>query len=433
MERTKVLIFPSGTEGALDIYQALRFNLHFEVYGFSGKKNHTDYTYLPGHYYYGDERLFICHSDFENTFIELLRQFGIQYIIPTFDDVTLRLMEMESRLPAKVVTSCYQTVLLASSKKLMYEKIAGQSFAPIYYKNIDEVDEYPVFVKPNIGTASQGTQLVESKEQLEKVLDVEQDAVICEYLPGEEVSVDCFTDRHGELLFVGPRIRERIWHGITFRGKTIPMDEELRTIAAQINKTILFRGAWFFQAKRDQNGMFKLLEFSARQATNSALYGKLGINFSLLSLFDAMDMDVEILFNDYQIEQERRLCASFRFHYDYDTVYVDLDDTLIVQGNVNTKLIQLIYQCINKGIRVILLTCHFHDLDETLRKHRIPQEIFDEIIWIKDGTPKANYIFSKKAVFIDNYFKERMDVKCKVGIPVFDVDAINCLLDEREF
>lgn len=433
MERIKVLIFPSGTEGALDIYQALRYNLHFELYGFSGKRNHTDYTYSEGHYFYGDERLFITHPDFEQTFISLLERYRIQYIIPTFDDVTLRLMGISDRLPAKVVTSPYSTVLLASSKKKMYEKVAEFDFAPAWYLNADDIPSYPVFIKPNVGTASQGACLVENRAQLDAILKETPDVVICEYLPGEEVSVDCFTDRHGDLLFIGPRVRERIWHGITMRGRTIPGNEELRKIATQLNRIVTFRGAWFFQAKRDQAGKFKLLEFSVRQATNSALYGKLGVNFPLLSLFDAMDMDVKILFNDYPLEQERRLCASYRIHYNYEMVYVDLDDTLIVQGKVNTKLMRLIYQCINKGVRVMLLTCHCHDLDDTLKAHRLSRDLFDDVIWITDGTPKSDYITCDKAIFIDNYFKERVNVKAKLGIPVFDVDAVDCLLDDSAF
>lgn len=430
MEKRRILIFPSGTEGALDIYQALRYSLHFELFGFSGKLNHTDYTYPEGYYFYGDERLFINHPDFEKTFIGLLKQYRIQFIIPTFDDVTLRLKEMENILPAKVVTSPYETVLLASDKKLMYKAISGCNFAPVCYENLDDVSDYPVFVKPTSGTGSQGASRVDSKEQLAMLLLKREDVVISEYLPGKEVSVDCFTDRHGDLLFIGPRIRERIWHGITFRGKTIPVEDELRMIAKQLNEIFDFRGAWFFQAKQNQEGRFKLLEFSARQATNSALYGKLGVNFSLLSLFDAMDMDVKILFNNYPIEQERKLCANYRFHYNYDTVYVDLDDTLIVQGKVNTKLIRLIYQCINKKIRVILLTCHFQDLDKTLQTYRLSRDLFDDIIWIHNNTPKANYITNRRSIFIDNYFRARADVREKLGIPVFDVDAAECLLDE---
>lgn len=431
MDKKRVLIFPSGSEGALEIYNALRYNLHFELYGFSGKKNYTDFIYPPGRYYYGDERLFVNHKDFKKTFIDLLKRFEIQYIIPTFDDVALQLTKIGEELPATVVASPYETVTAASDKRLMYQEIRDLDFCPTVYAKAEAVDSYPVFVKPACSTGSKGTALATDFQQLQHILSAQEEPVICEYLPGEEATVDCFTDRHGQLLFVGPRMRERIWHGITFRGKTIPLTEQLGNIAEQLNARLKFRGAWFFQAKRDRNGQFKLLEFSARQATNSSLYTKLGINFSLLSLFDAMEMDVDILFNDCPIEQERKLCASYRFHWEYDAVYIDLDDTLIVHGAVNTTAMKFLYQCINRRKRLVLLTRHFLNLDETLGTHRISKNIFDEIIWIRDDTPKANYIAKERAIFIDNYFKERVLVKKRLGIPVFDVDAIDCLIDDR--
>lgn len=431
MERVRVLVFPSGTEGALEIYNALRYNLHFEIFGVSGKRNHTDYTYPPGHYFYGDERLYINHPEFEYTFTALVKRLNIQYIIPTFDDVTLRLAQIQQRLPAKIVTSPYETVLTASNKKLMYQSVRGLSFEPKIYRTANEVDAYPIFLKPAVGTASQGVQRIDNREQLAASLAREHDVIICEYLPGDEVSVDCFTDRHGDLLFVGPRLRERVWHGITLRGKTIYLTDELKDIAVQLNTKHRFRGAWYFQAKQNIKGQFKLLEFSVRQATNSSMYEKLGVNFSLLSLFDAMDMDVKILFNDYPLEQERRLQASYHLQCDYDAVYIDLDDTLVLNGKVNTNAMKFIYQCLNDSKKVFLLTRHFGDLDNTLKRCRISKNMFDDVIWIKDNRPKAEYIIEKNAIFIDNYFRERDFARQHLGIPVFDVDAIDCLISEN--
>lgn len=175
------------------------------------------------------------------------------------------------------------------------------------------------------------------------------------------------------------------------------------------------------------------MEFSARQSTNSSFYGKRGVNLSLLSLFDAMDMDVDIIDNECDLKQERHIKASYKFEYTYSKVYIDFDDTIIVHGQVNTLAMRFIYQCINVGKEVVLLTRHFEDIDESLKKYRIQRELFDEIIWIKEDVSKANYIKGKDCIFIDNYYKERMDVINKCGIPVFDVDAIDGLVDESRF
>ena len=45
---------------------------------------------------------------------------------------------------------------------------------------------------------------------------------------------------------------------------------------------------------------------------------------------------------------------------------------------------------------------------------------------------KIDYINPNKSIFIDNYFIERYEVNQKLGIPVFDVDAIECLIDDSK-
>lgn len=429
--RKKVLIFPCGSEGALEIYDSLKYNLRIEIYGASGKKNFTDFIYQDKMFFYGDQRLYITHPDFETAFSALLSSFNIDFVIPTFDDVAVKLAEMSDRLPAQIITSPYETAVIAGDKQLMYQNLREFNFVPKVYSSIDEVKTYPVFVKPAIGCGSRGVQLANSESELKEILEKNSDRhLICEYLPGEEITVDCFTDRHGELRFVGPRLRERVCNGMTYRGRNIALTDEIQKIASCINQKMTFRGAWFFQAKRDASGTLKLLEFSVRQSTNSSLYSRLGINFSVLSLYDAMDMDITVLCNNFSLRQERRICAFYKIDIEFDTVYIDFDDTLTTHDKVNTSMMRLVYQFVNSGKHIILISRHMEgDLYECMKNFKIFPELFDEIIWIRDDTPKANYIRPDRSIFIDNYYNELLDVHQKHGIPVFNVDAADCLID----
>lgn len=429
MVKKNVLIFPCGTEGGINILNMLKYNLHFNVYGLSGKKNYSDFIYPVGNCFYEDESFYITNSDFEIKFSEFIIKHQIDFVIPTFDDVALKLMEIQDKLSAKIICSPIETVKIAYSKKEMYKKLVRADFIPETYADCDEIKKYPVFVKPSVGMGSENVYVVRSKEELVDIIKNQSDMVICEYLPGEEYTVDCFTNRHGELLFVGPRKRERVWHGISFRVETVPLTSEFKHISHTLNQNITFRGAWFFQVKKDFYGNLKLLEFSARQATNSCFYSNLGVNFSLLSLFDAMDNEVTIIYNELSMTQERCLSGSYKLEYNYDVAYIDYDDTLIIDKHVNTLLMQYIYKCINKRIKVVLLTRHFGDLYTSMAKYRINPSVFDNIIWIKDGSMKSKYINQNNAIFIDNATQERLDVKRVCGIPVFDVDALLALID----
>lgn len=61
--------------------------------------------------------------------------------------------------------------------------------------------------------------MLESKQDIPQNINF-NDYVICEYLRGEEYTVDCLTDRNGRLLFISPRSRERILAGISVAGIT---------------------------------------------------------------------------------------------------------------------------------------------------------------------------------------------------------------------
>jgi hypothetical protein len=210
------------------------------------------------------------------------------------------------------------------------------------------------------------------------------------------------------------------------------LTEEIKGIARTLNAEMGFRGAWFFQVKRDKVGNYKLLEFAPRIASTMGLFRQSGINFALLSLFDAMEIDVEVLVNQPKVELDRCLANRYRLELAYDRVYIDFDDTIIIDGRVNALAMVFLYQCRLLGKRVILLTKHKFDIRKSLHEFFIHPGLFEEINQIGENDAKVNYIEPEGAIFIDNYFFDRLEVSTKLGIPVFDVDAIECLLNSQQ-
>ena len=122
---------------------------------------------------------------------------------------------------------------------------------------------------------------------------------------------------------------------------------------------------------------------------------------------------------------DRDLSTTFKILYDYDRVYVDLDDTLIVENQVNYELISFLYKCMNEGKRLILVTRHAVDPLLTLEKFKI-YNFFDEIIHLDRESNKSDYIYDN-SIFIDDSHSERVKVYKKNNIPVFDVNMIDTL------
>jgi len=248
-----------------------------------------------------------------------------------------------------------------------------------------------------------------------------------EYLPGKEYTVDCFTDRNGTLLFVAGRERRRIYSGISVNSKQVT-DVRFQEIAEIINRTLSFQGVWFYQVKERSNGELVLMEIAPRIAGTMALFRADGVNFSQLSLFDRMGLDISILRNNLDIEIDRALFARFFCRYDYDWVYIDFDDTVIVNNSVNTNIMKFLYQSRNMGKRIVLLSRHRQDIKESLKKFSISDLLFDEIIVLGDNEKKSDCITNTNSVFIDDSFLERKEVFDKAHIPVFALDAVESLL-----
>lgn len=425
-KRFNVLIFPAGSEIGLEIYNSLKHNLHIELFGVSGKADHARFVYDKSHYEEGN--FYITESDFVSKLNDVISKFNIDLIFPTHDSIVLFLAKNQHVLNARVVTSSAEVAEIAREKRKIYECFKSEWFCPTVYAEPFEDVTFPVFLKPNIGQGGKGTALANSLQELIAMTSNNPDLIPCELLTGEELSVDCFSDRHGNVRFVGPRVRHRVEMGISFNTFSVPLTEEITRIAEALNSRMRFRGAWFFQIKRDRRGVFKLLEFAPRQSSTMGLYRQAGVNFALLSIFDSADIDVEILKNDFRVELDRCLHNSYQTDLEYDCVYIDFDDTLVVNEKVNDMALRFLYQCKNRGIKVFLLTKHRFDIAATLDAFAISRGLFTDIIKINENDDKARWIAHPHSIFIDNYFFDRKLVKEELGIPVFDVDAIECLL-----
>lgn len=422
----RVAVFPAGSEIGLEIHEALKYSTFFDVIGFSSVPCHASFVYKE--YYEGLP--FYTAPQFIDQLNKWIDSYRIDFLYPAYDDIQLYLTKHQNKIHCPIVTSEMDTVYICRSKKRTYTFFHTESFIPKTYEATDNNIPYPVFIKPDIGQGSQKAQLIHNKIELDYVLQNEQEFVICEYLPGEEFTIDCFTDKDGNLLSSNIRNRRRIRNGISVSSILLEMPSEVKKIAEKISSELHFSGAWFFQVKQTSEQEYKLLEIAPRIAGTMGLTRNLGINYPLLTLFTLSGVPVSVIQNSYKIEVDRALISRYRLSIKYKTIYVDLDDTLILRGKVNSLLLMYLYQCINAGKEIILLTKHMEDVRKTLQKYRIAESLFQQIIHIKPEEEKCNFVKSD-SIFIDDSFAERKKIRENCQIPVFDCSEVEALLDWR--
>jgi hypothetical protein len=369
----------------------------------------------------------------EENWLPVLRQVieenRITHIFPAHDDVLLALSENAASLQARIVASPESTCKVARFKSATVHRLESHLPTPRIYKAVVDVDRYPVFLKPDRGQGAQRTDIAADRSELERLLHRDPDRIILEFLPGPEFTVDCFSDRERGLLYARGRERHRIRNGIAMRS-VFTEDTRFWEYAAKINHVLELHGAWFFQLKENAEGRLCLLEVAPRIGGTSCLSRVSGVNLPLLSLYENERIRVEIPQTSYRIEVDRALENRYRHDLLYRTIYVDLDDTLVVNGRVNADLVKLLYQELNKGKKLVLLTRHLGEVQTYLAKFRL-QALFDDAFEVQPGEKKSLFITDKNAILIDDSFSECSEVRDSIGIPVFMTSMIEGLFDER--
>lgn len=422
--KKNILVFPCGSEIGLDIYSSVCYSTYFHLIGGSSVDDHGKFVYED----YIPNIPFANSSDFIPAMAKIVKERNIEAIYPAMDLVITILKEHEKELGCKVVASPVETTQISLSKELTYKKLDGSVLIPKVFSPLNvPVDEFPVFAKPKVGYGAKGTKKLCNQDEVNSFVKGKDDLLIVEYLPGEEYTVDCFTDREGHLLYSAARKRNRVKDGISVNTFFVDNQDEFTSIAEVINSKIEFRGAWFYQVKRNKAGELCLLEIASRLGGSSLLSRAIGVNFALLSLFDIFDFNVSITKNDYKVELDRALENRYKTNLFFDSVYCDYDDCLILEKKyVNVELVKFLYKCINEGKRIYLLSKHDGDLHQELIDFRL-DHLFDEVMHIDKEANKSDYIKDTNSIFIDDSNAERVNIKSRLKIPVFSPDMIDVL------
>jgi hypothetical protein len=423
--RWRVLIFPGATEIALELREALAWCKEVELFSAGAAvSNHAPFAFAR-HFVVPH----VTAPGWQPSLQEVVTNQRITHIFPAHDDALIALVENAACFAAQIVTSPLETCRVTRSKSATLRRLHGVIPTPQLYAGAEEVAEYPVFVKPDRGQGAQRTARARTPAELQALLTQDGDRLILEDLPGEEFTVDCFSDRERGLLFASGRARRRIKSGIAMDSRAVD-DPAFANYARRINAVLPLHGAWFFQVKRDRHGVLKLLEVAPRIGGTSAISRVRGVNLPLLSLYEADRLPVQVTPARYGVEIDRALRNRYRHDLDYRILYVDFDDTLVVHGQVNFDLIKLLYQALHRGVRLVLLSRHSGDLSAALGHYRLTG-LFDEVINLRAGESKVDFIRDSRAVFIDDSFAERTLVHERTGVPVFSPSMIEMLLDER--
>jgi hypothetical protein len=117
--------------------------------------------------------------------------------------------------------------------------------------------------------------------------------------------------------------------------------------------------------------------------------------------------------------------SSTIYNFEFDSVYVDFDDTVIVNGSLNVDVISFLVHQRNRGKAIILITKHDGDLEESLLLYKL-SAFFDRIIHISKEKNKANFVEkSGQHLFIDDSFSELWNMRNTPNVECLHPSALS--------
>lgn len=425
-----VLVFPGGTENGLEINKSLRYSKEVELFSVSNDtKNHAEYLY-KNHFVIPDIYNKRCLAELNKILIEN----KINFIFPANSLIIDFLIENREELACKIIQPNNAAVKITRSKTKTYDLFKNKLIVPKVFKTLEiNKNNLPVFIKPDHMYGSQGVQKIETLDEI-KNIDIDlSNYVISEFLPGNEYTVECFSTEKEGILYCSARTRERVRMGTTMHSEkaTKAVQKIVLEYAEIIFEELKIDGLWFFQVKYSSNKSLCLLEIETRVAGTMAFSRALGVNLPLANLYIADDKPVTLKQQKYELVIDRSLTNRYKTNINFNKVYIDLDDTILIRNIINTDIIKFIYQCINKDIKLILISKSLEkDKINFLKKYRL-DNLFDEIIWLEEEESKSDYIYDKQSIFIDDSYSQRLEVEKKCDIFTFEPNMIEVLLDDK--
>jgi len=135
--------------------------------------------------------------------------------------------ERFEKVGARLTSLSASEATIANDKSLTHDFFESIGvLTPQTWRGVpDEAFEFPLYVKPSIGSAGKGGQKVEDQASLEHALFQIPDAIVQEYLPGPEITNDVICSGKGQVWAVVCRQRIEVRWGEVAKGVTIENSE----------------------------------------------------------------------------------------------------------------------------------------------------------------------------------------------------------------
>ena len=201
--------------------------------------------------------------------LDIVEREDIDVVVPVLDQILKPFAAAREQVRARgaaVMISPLETLDVTRDKWQTYQRLSGVVPLPdSWIAKPPLPEDGDLFVKPRTGSGSEDIHRITSQAELDFYHEQMEQPIIQEYLPGTEYTIDCLTDRDGDLIACVPRERKELTGGVSTQ-VTVVEREDLFSLARGVAGELDFVGPFFIQAKLDEDGVPRLTEIGARLA-----------------------------------------------------------------------------------------------------------------------------------------------------------------------
>jgi carbamoyl-phosphate synthase large subunit len=237
----------------------------------------------------------------QDDVIDISQSHKVDLIISNVDQATLVQSRIRESLKAASFCSTLESAEVCLSKKSFQSFCDENSLGIIPLANDDE---YPVFAKPNFGSASEGAFIITSKNEKDS-LPPAPDYIIQKYVKGVEYSVDAYVSRNGKICGISPRRRLRTLGGESVETETL-YDAEIHERTTQVIEKLHLIGPLTIQfIREDITQRLYLLEVNPRFGGGVIASIEAGFDFPLMMLEECIGREPEVILEGKRIKMIR--------------------------------------------------------------------------------------------------------------------------------
>jgi carbamoyl-phosphate synthase large subunit len=290
--RPRVLVTGTGDPSGIAVLKALSGE-KLEIYLADIDAHVPDLSSLEG-----DRQLRIPRRG-RDSWTELVYSFcerhRIDVLIPTADCELLLLASARvffADIGTKIVLASEKTLRMCLDKWALHRHCKGAVRVPDSTLADEAFDpfrpELPVIVKPRVSTQSRRIQLIERREDLERI-DRDGSLIVQEYLAGVGYSLDILARSDGQVMAVVPWERSKVGSGIVATGSTV-RNERLEEMGRRIAERIGLTSVASIQVKEAFDGEPALLEVNPCFRGTMPLTVASGVNMPKFCVDEALDL-----------------------------------------------------------------------------------------------------------------------------------------------